>query len=276
MKKDNPPALGRRDLLMLLGAGITAAGIQAPQQSKAAPIDAEAGSISLGGQKIQFVDLSHRLTSEFNVIPGRARIAMDPIVGSGYDSGMFLNRLLLVEHTGTHIDAPSHFDSEGASLGEMPLSDLIVPLAVIDFSSQFQADPDAALMPDDILDWESRHGRLPEGCCVALHTGWDYSEAMALFAQGVRRGSPGFSPEAAEMLITERSVKGIAVDAMTIDRGSNSPAYPVHQRWLRSGRWGIEAIINLQSVPPTGAVLIVGAAPIQNATGMPIRAIAMF
>lgn len=276
MNNEHQSGLGRRELLLLLGAGVATATLQTAPTAEAAPVAAEAGSISLQNQRIQFADLSHALTSEFNVIPGRPRIAMDPIVGSGYDTGMNLNRLLLIEHTGTHIDAPRHFDNDGASLGEIPLADLIVPLAVIDFSSRFEADPDAALSPDDILAWESRHGRLPEGCCVAIHSGWNFTEAMALFAKGIRRGSPGFSPEAAEMLITERSVKGIAVDALSIDRGSNGPAYPVHQRWLRSGRWGIEGLTNLKAVPASGAVLIVGAAPVKDATGMPIRAIALY
>jgi kynurenine formamidase len=78
------------------------------------------------------------------------------------------------------------------------------------------------------------------------------------------------------MLAEARSVKGIAVDSMTLDRGSNVPAYPVHQFWLRSGRWGIEGMANLAAVPPVGAVLIVGAAPVKDATGFPVRLVALF
>jgi kynurenine formamidase len=242
-------------------------------------VSVEPGSFMLRGKRVRFVDLTHELTSDFNFSRTSPRIALDPIVGSGFAVGMNLNRMLLVEHTGTHIDAPRHFAKTGASLGEIPLSDLIVPLAVVDLRERTAADPDAALTPDDILAWERRHGRLPQGCCVAINSGWDpvaRMRAASAAPAGRARGSPGFSLEVAQMLANSREVKGIAADGMTIDRGSNAPGYPVHQFWLRSGRWGIEGLTNLGAVPPAGAVLIVGAAPIKDTTGLPIRAMALF
>jgi kynurenine formamidase len=269
----------RRAFLLALGA-CAAIGVPAGEGPAAAsPVSAEPGSFVLGGKRVRFVDLTHELTSDFNFSRTSPRIAIDPIVGSGFAAGMNLNRVLLVEHTGTHIDAPRHFAKDGRSLGEVPLSDLIVPLAVIDLRARAAADPDTALIPEDILLWERLHGRLPQGCCVAINSGWDPLARMGS-ATGApaanSRGSPGFSLEAVEMLAASRDVKGIAVDAMTIDRGTNAPAYPVHQFWLRSGRWGIEGLTNLDAVPPAGAVLIVGAAPIKHATGFPIRAMALF
>ena len=182
------------------------------------------------------------------------------------------------DHGGTHIDAPRHFAADGASLGEIPLADLIVPLAVIDLRDKAAASPDAAVEPADIARWERRHGRLPPGCCVAMLSGIDPLTAYpALFGGAGRppRG-PGFSPAAVEMLLGARSVKGIAVDGLSIDPGPAIPAYPVHRRWLRSGRWAIEAMANLAALPPHGAILIVGAPPLADATGLPIRAVALF
>lgn len=256
--------------LAVAGAPEAAATVTAPGRS----------TIRIGKQLINVVDLTHELTGEFNPSPTRPRIAMDPIVGSGYNVGMNLNRLLLIEHTGTHIDAPRHFDNAGRSLGEIPISDLLVPLALFDIRERVAADSDIALMPEDVLAWEKKWGRLPAGCCVAINSGYDMiARAKAAQASGTPadfRKSPGFGPEICEMLIRERDVKGIALDTGSIDRGANTPAYPVHQRWLRSGRWGIEFLTNLNEVPPSGAVLVVGAAPIKDATGIPIRAIALF
>jgi kynurenine formamidase len=275
--------LDRRALLIGSGMGVAGAAFAV---ASASPVDASVTApgrttIRIGGQAIHVVDLTHRLTSDFNVTPGRPRIAMDPIVGSGYDAGMNLNRLLLVEHTGTHIDAPRHFDNGGRSLGEIPIGDLVVPLAVIDIRAAVAADPDAALMPEDVLCWERKWGKLPAGCCVAIQTGFDVAAAHAKAAASGATASgalrmPGFSPEVCEMLIRERDVKGIALELGSLDRGSNVPSYPVHRRWLRSGRWGLEMLTNLDAVPPSGAILIVGAAPIKDATGIPIRAFALF
>lgn len=275
--RTSPTSLARRGVLGLLSTlGAAALG---PGQAAAAPVAPGKTGLMLRGQAIQVVDLTHQLTADFNISPPRTRLAMQPIDGSGVAVGMKLNLLSLVEHTGTHIDAPRHFSDTAPSLGEMPIGDLVTPLAVLDLRDRARQDRNLTVTVDDILQWERRHGRLPEGCCVALHAGWrplvERGRATSLPPEERRKG-PGFGPEAAEMLITSRRVKGIAVEAMSIDTGTNGPAYPVHQTWLRSGRWGIEALTNLDQVPQSGAILIVGAAPIKDATGIPIRAMAMF
>jgi kynurenine formamidase len=262
--------LGLASSLGLLGV--------AAKPAFAAPIAPAAAKLSLHGRPIRVVDLTHELTSDFNLGP-RPRISMQPIEGSGAAVGMKLNMLSLNEHTGTHIDAPRHFSDTAPSLGEIPVGDLVVPLAVLDLKAKAARDSDASVEVADILAWERRHGRLPDGCCVAVNAGWDPLAARGRALSqpgGARGGSPGFGLEAAEMLMRQRRVKGIAVDALSIDTGGHTPAYPVHQAWLRSGRWGIEGLANLDAVPASGALLVVGAAPIKDATGMPIRALAIF
>jgi kynurenine formamidase len=267
-------ALDRRTLLAATLALAATLGDAKP--AKTAVIPSGSTDVTLGRMSLRVVDITHELTTAFNWDPSRPRIAMDPIIGSGLAAGMNLNRLMLVEHTGTHIDVPRHFSNDGKSLGEVPISDLVVPLVLLDFKARAQADPNAGVMPDDIVAWERAHGRLPDGCCVAINSGYDPFERMREMMKGGQRGSPGFSPEVSKFLISERQVKGIACDAMSIDQGKNGPAYPVHQEWLRSGRWGIEGLTNLDAVPQSGALLFVGAAPIANATGVPVRAMAMF
>ena len=93
---------------------------------------------------------------------------------------------------------------------------------------------------------------------------------------GASPGSPGFGPAVSDFLMKERDVRAIAVEAGSIDIGTNGPAYPVHQAWLRSGRWALEFVTNLDKVPLSGALMFVGAAPIEDATGMPVRLMAMF
>lgn len=267
----------RRGLLGLASAILGLAG--AAPSVQAAPVAPGAAAVALHGRALHVVDLTHELTADFNLSPPRTRIAMQPIDGSGAAVGMKLNLLSLVEHTGTHIDAPRHFSDAGRSLGELPVSDLVVPLAILDLRAKVADDRNAGVTVADIRAWERRHGRLPPGCCVAVNAGWDPIAERRRWADlppTEARKAPGFTPEAAQMLITEREVKGIAVDSLSLDTGLNGPAYPVHQAWLRSGRWGIEALTNMDAVPPAGAILVVGAPPIKEATGMPIRALAIF
>lgn len=266
--------VGRRGLLAV-ATGMVTCGWNVPL-ARSKPVEGAQRSASIAGHGVLFADLTHRLTREFNFDPANPRLAMTSVDGSGAKAGMIMHRLSLIEHTGTHIDAPSHFGEGYRSLGDIPLSDLIVPLAVIDIRRRAATSRNAEVEPQDILEWEKQHGRLPNGCCVAMLSGANPVSDMALVRLEGRYLSAGFSVAATHMLITERDVKGIAVDSMTLDAGINVPSYPVHQEWLRSGRWGIEGIANLDSVPAAGALLVVGAAPIADATGLPVRAIAFF
>ena len=58
---------------------------------------------------------------------------------------------------------------------------------------------------------------------------------------------PGFAPEAAEWLMKERKVVGLAVDTLSLDNGP-SKDFKVHYSWLPSGRWGLENVANLDKV----------------------------
>lgn len=268
--------LPRRALLAALG--VVGAAIS-NARALAAPVSPTSARVSLHGRPLTVVDLTHELTTAFNFAGARPRIAMEAVDGSGVAVGMNMHMLSLIEHTGTHIDVPRHFAKDGLSLGQVPIGDLVVPLAVVDMRAKAAKDRNAALEPEDILAWERRHGRLPAGCCVAMRAGWDSLEQRALSAQlpADQRGrSPGFSPQAGEFLMNQRQVKGIAVEGGSIDTGTNGPAYPFHQAWLRSGRWGIENMTGLDQAPPSGALLVVGAAPIRDATGMPVRVLAIF
>jgi kynurenine formamidase len=85
---------------------------------------------------------------------------------------------------------------------------------------------------------------------------------------------PGFHPEAADWLLRERRIAGIAVDTLSLDYGA-SRDFKTHYAWLPSGRWGLECVANLNRVPPRGATLVVGAPKIRGATGGPTRLLAL-
>jgi hypothetical protein len=53
----------------------------------------------------------------------------------------------------------------------VPITDLLVPMAVIDIDERSMADPDAVVIPDDIKQWKPKTA-LPEGCCVVTKSGF--------------------------------------------------------------------------------------------------------
>ncbi len=221
-------------------------------------------------------DLTHALTPDFPTFFGVPGIALKQLKDFKKD-GFNLMEWTVLEHSGTHIDAPIHFSEVGAGPDTLPVDDLVVPLAVIDVVAKADADADYQLRPADVRQWEQRNGRLPTGCCVAMHAGWGRHLGSAKFLGKDERGIlhfPGFHPEATEMLLKDRRVAGIAVDTISLDHGP-SKDFKTHTTWLPSGRWGLESVANLDKVPPRGATLVVGAPKVKGATGGPTRVMAL-
>src|SRR5262249_39150752 len=153
----------------------------------------------------------------------------------------------IIEHAGTHMDAPIHFSEAGATVEKIAADSLVVPLAVVNVAAKAAQNADYLLSRDDLAAWEKRHGRLPVRCCVAMNSGWAQHVANAAKFTGKDAGGtfhfPGVAPEAVDWMIKERNVAGLAVDTLSLDHGP-SKDFKVHYKWLPSGRWGLENVAN--------------------------------
>ncbi len=226
----------------------------------------------------QVVDLTHTMSPDFPTFMGKPGIELQREFDFKKDR-FNLFWWHVIEHAGTHLDAPIHFSEAGLTADQLPVEQLVVPLAVVNVVYQAEQDPDYELSPDDLAKWEAKYGRLPAGCCVALHSGWGELAVSdpARFAGRDVNGTfhfPGFSPEATAWLLREREVAGIAVDTMSLDNGA-SGEFKTHQLWLPSGRWGLENVANLNKVPESGATLVVGASKVKDSTGGLARVMAL-
>ena len=223
------------------------------------------------------VDLTHLMSAEFPTFFGVPGIEMQKQFDIRKD-GFNLYWWRIIEHAGTHIDAPIHFSETGATVDRLDTATLVVPLAVVDVATKAGGNPDYLLSRQDLADWEGRHGRLPDDCCVAMQSGWaqhvrDAAKYTGKDAAGVFH-FPGVAPEAAEWLMRERRVAGLAVDTLSLDHGP-SKDFKTHYLWLPSGRWGLENVANHDRVPPAGATLVVGCPKVKDATGGPTRLLAL-
>jgi kynurenine formamidase len=223
------------------------------------------------------IDLTHTMSPEFPTFegtPGVELTRLKTIKADGYN----LLRWSLNEHSGTHLDAPIHFSEQGITAAQIPAERLVARLAVVDIAAKARQNPDYQVSRADIENWERRHGRLPQNCCVAMHSGWArYVEDAGRYSGKDAAGGlhfPGFGVDAAEWLLKERRVVGIAVDTLSLDPGA-SKDFKTHVTWLSAGRWGLENVANLDRVPARGATMIVGLAKVKDATGGPARLIAL-
>jgi kynurenine formamidase len=206
---------------------------------------------------------------------------------SRYDSrgpAWYWNILNLGEHTGTHFDAPIHWvtgkDLPNNATDTIPPRKFIGPACVIDVTSQVEQNPDFLLMPKDVEAWESEHGRIPAGAWVLLRTGWSKRTGREEFLNVREDGahSPGFDKSCSEFLARERDVLGVGVETVGTDAGQAGtfdPPFPNHTIMHGAGKFGITSLINLDQLPPTGALIIAAPLKIVDGSGSPLRVIAI-
>ncbi len=274
--------VSRRKLLGLAGA-VVASGMATRLSRVAAqdatPMAAAPGAIGVNlGSYTQVQDLTHTITPETPLFPGNPQPEIAPFRTYETD-GYYANMLTYAEHSGTHMDAPAHFIEGMPTADMLPVSQFLAPLAVIDVSARAEADPDTQLMPDDILAWEAANGPLPAGAFVAMYSGWgakiDDPEAFINLDAANVLHFPGFHPDATALLVEEREITGIGVDTLSLDYGASTD-FGSHVILLQSGRYGLEGLAALETVPAAGGLVIVGGPKFMAASGGPSRVLALF
>lgn len=239
---------------------------------------------------VEIIDLTARLEATTPVIqlpePFANTISFSLQEVSRYDDrgpAWYWNNISTGEHTGTHFDAPVHWitGKDRGDVAAAPLSCMIAPAVVLDFSEQAAADPDFLLEPEHIKQWEADHEPLPDGGWLLYRTGWDArSDSQEAFLNANETGphTPGVSVQCARWLAEEAPVVGFGVETVGTDAGtahSFDPPFPCHAALLGAGKFGLTQLQNLAMLPPTGAVLIAGPLPITGGSGSPARVLAL-
>ncbi len=185
------------------------------------------------------------------------------------------------EHGGTHIDAPIHFGKGQSAVDEIPIQRLVGPAVVVDVAQRVLQERDYRLTVADLAAWEDRHGRIPDGAIVLMHSGWGrYWPDKVRYLGSETPGEvkslhfPGFSKEAAEFLVKERKIDGVGIDTPSIDHGP-SRDFIVHRILNGADLYALENVANLDRLPPKGATLIALPMKIKGGTGGPVRIIAI-
>ena len=222
------------------------------------------------------IDLTQTLTTEMPVFPGGQPPAVETL-GTVEKDGYFIQKLTLGEHTGTHVDAAAHFVSGQTTVEKIPVDWLVRQAAVVDISARVAGDPDAMLEPGDLKAWERRHGRLGQGACVLVRSGWSVRwPDEKLYRNTDARGAmhfPGVSV-AASRYLRERGVKCLGIDTLSTDPGL-SKTFDQHKQFLAGGGFHLENLTNLDALPPAGATIVVGVLPLSGGSGAPARVLAL-
>jgi kynurenine formamidase len=227
--------------------------------------------------KTRVLDLSYAISDKLVPWPGDEKFFEAKVNASVEKNGYFTRSFWMLEHYGTHLDAPAHFPPGKATVDQIPVKQLFGPAAVIDVRAESGKDADYQLGSARVEEWEKRHGRIPEGTIVLLRTGWSsrWPDAQKYRNQDAKGKMhfPGFSAEAAKLLIG-RKVSGLGCDTLSIDHGASSD-YAVHRLALGAGLYQLENLADMSELPETGAFLIVAPIKLEGGSGGPVRVFAL-
>ena len=227
--------------------------------------------------KTRVIDLSYAISDKMVPWPGDAKAFEATTNATVEKNGYFTRSFWMLEHYGTHMDAPAHFPPGTTTIDKIPAEKFFAPAVVIDVRKEADRDPDYQLTVKRIEAWEEKHGKIPVGAIVVLRTGWatrwpDVVRYRNQDANG-KMHFPGFSVEAAKVLL-ERKVSGLGCDTLSIDPG-NSPDFPVHHLVLGAGVYQLENLADLQELPEAGAFLIAAPIKLEGGSGGAVRVIAL-
>lgn len=224
------------------------------------------------------VDLAPKLERGIPKWPSHPHLVIDPTVTHEHD-GYFCQSLAMAEHTGCHVDAPSHIhaDMMDASIDSIPIDQLVSKAVVYDFSNR-DWKPGELLDVQDIEALERQQGaRVGEGEIALVNFGWlDRYWSTDGTAHFYAENSPGMTEEVAR-LFQERGVRAVGADTIACETplvdGAAGPA-PGHQEyWLPNSILILECVANLHLLGST-CLFVAAPLPIAGGSGSPIRPIA--
>lgn len=227
--------------------------------------------------RTRVVDMTYAINGHLPAWPGDKHPFEAVVNATPAKQGYFTRKFTMLEHYGTHMDAPAHFPPGKETVDQIPVHQLFGPAMVIDVRGKVAKDDDYRLSVADIKAWEARHGPIPPGAIVMLRTGWasrwpDQTRYRNMDAHGVMH-FPGYSVAAAKFLIARR-VSGLGIDTLSIDYGP-SKTFEVHRTTLPAGLFHLENLANLDELPATGAFLIAAPIKLEGGSGGPCRVFAI-
>ena len=206
----------------------------------------------------RIIDLSHPLRTGMPVFPQDPEVVLEP--AAALDPWR-VTRLGLGTHSGTHIDAASHYMPQGRTIDDYPLERFVLTAYVAP----------AELGAGEAIGAAALRAELPgdlAGAAVLVHTGWDrhWGEEAAL-------GHPYLDEDAVAWLVAA-GVTLVGTDALNVDATEAGTTH-AHAALLGADVLIVENLTGLTALR-TGRPYLCSFVPLplEAADGSPIRAYA--
>src|SRR6266516_2904759 len=208
---------------------------------------------------MEYIDLSHSIENGMSYFPG------DPeprILPANVAPPWRVTQLNICTHTGTHIDAASHFVPNGKTIDQYSLERFLLPGIVVPVLERNDDEPINAGAFNEYFAVLPAHG------AVLIHTGWD-----RYWKTGRYLRHPYLLQEAVQLLV-DAGVNIVGIDALNVDstvQGTDD----AHATLLRDDVLIVENLTRLHQLLP-GVVYQFSFLPLalSELDGSPIRATA--
>ena len=212
---------------------------------------------------MKLLDLTLTVSENIPTFPGSPQpsfVQDKNIKNDGYNSEL----LFLSSHTGTHLDAPYHFQEKGEKIQEISLKRLVSSAILV----KSRKKGDQLITKTDIQKFEKKHGKIPSGSSIIFWTGWQ--KMIKNTSYFVR--NPGLSTAAAKYLVSKK-INLVGTDSPSIDLGKDK-RFPVHHIFSKNNVLIVENLTNLEKIRSSKFHFVVLPLKLKGATGSPVRAIA--
>jgi kynurenine formamidase len=233
----------------------------------------------------KYIDLTHSFEPVQPVWPGFGNAKFLPSVAGNTIEG-YINKgeeftyekhgfiatayELPSDQYGTQLDPPAHWNNYGATISDLPPTFAVRPLVVIDIHEKVSKNLGYHLQIEDILNWEAKYGTIPEGSVVMVRSDW--SKKWNDIAQFNNKPFPGVSLAALKFLHQERKILFHGHEPLDTDTTDNLEG----EYWLMHNNYAqAEGVTNLDLVPETGSLIVIGYAKPLGGTGGYARYIAI-
>lgn len=207
---------------------------------------------------MRIVDLSLPLDS---AMPGVEITTAKRLETHGWNA----TTLSLYSHCGTHMDAPRHFLSNGATLDEQSLNVCVGPAMVINLEP---VAPKQLFRP---ADFDHVEREITPNSRLLLRTGWHKRYGTPEY----RDELPRLSLELARWLV-DRRVALVGVEPPSVaDVNNKQELTEVHQTLFRGNVLIVEGLANLDQLSSTHVDFIALPMKVMGGDGSPVRAIAI-
>jgi kynurenine formamidase len=207
------------------------------------------------------VDLTMPMSERTIPVPGHPAAELEPLHRIESD-GMRNTIMRFSIHTGTHIDAPSHFIPDGASIDQIPIERFWRPALRLDLTD---AEPGEAI---DLAQLEAAGfpGESARDTILLLATGWT---DRVWRSERLYDDNPFLAEDAARALAKARPA-ALGLD-FAVDAGR---PWPNHTTLLGDEVLLIENLMGLSGLPRDGFELIAFPLRLAGENGGPARVVA--